>query len=163
MGTPESDRRVGYYFALPRLMASFRGEAPTRRSEQNALEAHVVGTLVHAVIFVFAARLLLGERSAWQQIALLLPVALIVLVWWSLFFYVSSLVTKLLRSSGLLREMPDRHSQSVMVGVVTTLLAAQLVTAGSWMAALGWIWLGAAALNLAAAAVLGVRHAEPAR
>lgn len=162
MRTPDSNSSVGYYFALPRLIASFRGGG-TRRSEQNALEAHLMGTLVHAITFVFAAQLLLGGRPAWQQIMLLLPVALLVWISWSLFFYVGSLATTLLRSSGLLREMPDRHAQSLMVAIVTTLLASQLVTAGSWMSVLGWTWLIAVALNLAAAAVLALRHAEPAR
>ena len=162
MRTPELNSSVGYYFALPRLVASFRG-GPTQRSEQNALEAHVVGTLVHAITFAFAARLLLGGLPAWRQIVLLLPVAVLVWTWWSIFFYVSSLATNLLRSAGLLREMPDRHAQSLTVGIVTTLLAWQLAAAGSWMAVLGWIWLLALALNLAAAAVLALRHAEPAR
>lgn len=162
MGTPESNSSVGYYFALPRLIASFRGES-TRRSEQNALEAHVVGILVHAITFVFAARLFLGDRPTWQQIMLLVPVALLVWIWWSLFFYLAALAVKLLRSVALLREMPDNHAQSLMVGVVTTLLAWQLVAAGTWMSVLGSIWLLAVALNLAAATVLGLRHAEPAR
>ncbi len=162
MATPESNSSVGYYFALPRLIASFRG-APVRRSEQNGLEAHIVGTLVHAITFAFAARLLLGERPVWQQIVLLVPVALVVWIWWSLFFCLSSFASKLLRSAGLLREMPDRHAQSLIVGCVTTLLAWQLVMAGSSFAMLGWLWLVAVALNLAAAAVLARRHAEPAR
>ena len=162
MRTPESNSSVGYYFALPRLIASF-GDGPTRRSEQNALEAHLVGTLVHAITFVFAAKMLLGDLPAWQQIVLLVPVALLVWISWSLFFYVTSLAVKLLRSAGLLRKMPDSHAQSLIVGLVTTLIAWQLITAGSWTAVLGWTWLIAVTLNLAAAAVLGLRHAEPAR
>ena len=162
MRTPESNSSAGYYFALPRLIASFGGGS-ARRSEQNALEAHVVGTLVHAVTFTFAARLLLGDYPAWQQVLLLVPVALLVWIWWSLFFYVSSLAVKLLISFALLSEMPERHAQSMMVGVVTTFLAWQLVTAGSWAAVLGWVWLIAVALNLAATAMLFFVHAEPAR
>lgn len=162
MRTPDSNSSVGYYFALPRLIASFRG-GPTGRSEQNAVEAHVAGTLVHAVTLAFAVTLILSDRPAWQQIMLLLPVAMLVWIWWSLFFYASSLVVKLLRSAGLLRTTPDNQAQSLIVGIVTTLLAWQLVTAGTWMAVLGWLWLVAAVLNLAAAAVLGLRHAEPAR
>ena len=153
---------VGYYFALPRLLASFGG-GRTHRSEQNSLEAHAVGLLIHAITFVFAATLLFGGWPAWEQIVLLVPVALLVWMWWSLFFYVTWLGVKLLRSVGRLRQMPDSHAQSLMVGIVTTLLAWQLVTAGSWMTVLGWTWLIAVALNLAAAAVLGLRHAESAR
>ena len=162
MPTPESNSSVGYYFALPRLIASFGG-GPTRRSEQNALEAHLVGTLVHAITFVFAAKLLLGGQPAWQQIVLLIPVALLVWIWWSLFFYLTSLAVTLLRSAGLLRATPDNHAQSLIVGIVTTALGWQLITAGSWTSVLGWTWLIAVGLNLAAAAVLGVRHAESAR
>ena len=162
MRTPESSSSVGYYFALPRLLASFRGGS-MRRSEQNALEAHTVGILVHAITFVFAVRLLLSDLPAWRQIMLLVPVALLVWIWWSLFFYVSSLAVKLLRSAGFLREMPDSHAQSLIVGTMTTLLACQLVTSGSWISVLGWTWLVALALNLAATAILSLAHAGPAR
>ena len=162
MRTPDSNSSVGYYFALPRLIAS-RGGGSTGRSEQNALEAHVVGTLVHAITFVFAARLLLGDRPAWQQIMLLLPVALLVWIWWSILFYVSSVVVKLLRSVGALRQVPDNQAQSLVVGILTTVFAWQLVTAGSLISVLGWTWLAAVALNLVAAAVLALRHAESAR
>lgn len=162
MRAPESNNNVGYYFALPRLIASFRAR-PGRRTEQNALEAHITGTVVHAITFVFAARLLLGDRPAWQQIMLLLPVALLVWIWWSLFFYVSSLAITLLRSSALLRAMPDRHAQSLIVTIVTTVLASHLAIAGQWVAVLGWTWIVAVVFNLAAAAVLALRHAEPAR
>lgn len=161
MRTPESNSSVGYYFALPRLLASFRGGS-LRRSEQNAVEAHLVGMLIHAITFLFAVRLLLGDRPAWQQIALLVPVALLVWIWWSVFFYGSSLAVKLLRSAGLLRRTPDSHAQSLIVAIVTTLLAWQLATAGTWISLLGWIWLFAVGLNLAAAAVLALVHAEPA-
>ena len=162
MPTPESNASVGYYFALPRLIASFGGGS-TRRSEQNALEAHVVGTLVHAITFVFAARVLLGDRPAWQQIILLMPVALLVWIWWSLFFYVSSLAVKLLQSIGLLRDVPYSRAQSLLVGIMTSLLAWHLATTPSWVSLLGWVWLIAVALNLVAAGALALRHAEPAR
>ena len=162
MGTPDPNSSVGYYFALPRLIASF-GDAPMRRSEQNSLEAHATGFLVHAITFVFAVRLLLGDQPVWQQIVLLVPVAVVVWIWWSLFFYLTSLAVKLLRSAGLLRATADSHAQSLVVGIVTTLLAWQLVSAGTWLSVLGWIWLIAVALNLIAAAVLAVVHAAPAR
>ena len=162
MRTPDTNGSVGYYFALPRLIASFGG-GPTARSEQNALEAHVVGMLVHAITFVFAARMLLGDRPAWQQIMLLVPVGLLIWIWWSVFFYVNSVAIKLLRSVGVLREVPDNQAQSFIVGILTTVLAWQLVIAGSLMSVLGWTWLIVVALNLVAAAVLALRHADPAR
>ena len=159
---PESNNDVGYYFALPRLLASWRGGS-IERTEQNGLEAHAIGILVHAITFIFAAQLLLGGRPAWQQIVLLVPLALLVWAWWSVFFYIASMMMKLLQSVGLMREMPPSRVQSLLVCTTTTVLAWQLIAAGSWMGALGWIWIIAVALNLAAAALLALTHADPAR
>lgn len=161
MATPnETSRR--YYFALPRLMARLGG-APVMRSEQNWLEAMVVGGLVHAIIFLFAAHLLLSGRASWQQLLLLIPVALLVLVSWSVVLSANALVIRLTRAAGFLRDRPDRHLQSVLVGLLTTFAAWQLISAGSWMRLLGLMWMAVVALNLAAAAVLALMHAEPAQ
>lgn len=127
------------------------------------VEAHVVGALVHVITFVAAARLSLGGLALWQQIVLLVPLMLLVWAWWSLFFHVGALLIKLLRSLDGMRGVPDRHAQSGMVCILTTLLAAQLLSAGSWMRVLAFVWLIAVTLNLAAAAVLTLIDAEPAR
>lgn len=132
------------------------------RSEQNWLEAMVAGTLVHGIIFVFAAHLLLSGRAWWQQLLLLIPVALLVLVSWSLLMYANALIIRLTRAAGFLRDRADRHLQGVLVGIVTTFAAWQLISAGSWMRLLGLTWFAVVALNLAAAAVLALMHAEPA-
>ena len=150
----------GYYFALPRLMARLRG-TPAVRSEQNWLEAMVAGALVHVIIFLFAAHLLLSGRAAWQQLLLLVPVALLVLVFWSVLMYANALVITLARTAGFLRDRADRHLQSVLIGIATTFAAWQLISAGSWMRLLGLTWIAVVALNLAAAAVLALMHAEP--
>lgn len=150
-----------FYFALPRLVARIAGRAP-QRSEQNWLEATVAGTLVHLITFIFAARLLLAGRATWQQLLLLLPLVLLVWAWWSVLMYANALLIKAIRSIGFLRRSPDRHLQSVFVGIATTLFALQLLAAGSWMRVLALAWLAAVVLNLAAAAILALMHAEPA-
>ena len=162
MRTPDSRGNVGYYFALPRLLARARGHS-AERSEQNWLEANLVGALVHGITFIFAARLLVDNRAIWQQVVLLVPLALLVCAWWSLFFYLNALFLKLLRAASLMRSMPDRRAQSLLVGIATTLLAWQLVAAGSWMQVPGLIWIIAVALNLVAAGVLALIHVEPGR
>ena len=151
-----------FYFALPRLLARLGGRAAVR-SEQNWLEASVAGTVVHAITFIFAARLLLAGRASWQQFLLLVPLVLLVWAWWPLLTYANALLIKMIRTAGLLRDTPDRYLQSVFVGIVTTAFALQLLAAGSWMRLLALAWLGAVVLNLAAAAVLALMHAEPSR
>ena len=46
-------------------------------------------------------------------------------------------------------------------GIVTTAFAAQLLTASPWLSWLGWLWLVAVALNLAAALLLALFYEEP--
>ena len=149
-----------YYFALPRLVARLGGGS-ARRSEQNGLEAAVAGTLVHAVTYLFAVRLLIGHRSTFEQVLLLLPVALLVLASWSVIIYANALLIRGVRAAGVLRGAPDRHLQSACIAAATTLFAWQLIAAGSWMRLLGLAWMMALVLNLAAAAVLALMHAEP--
>ena len=156
------DTSPRYYFALPRLVARMRGGS-TERSEQNGLEATVAGALVHIVIFLCAAHLLLRGLATWQQALLLLPVAILVLAGWSVLTYANLLVIKLLRAVGLFREQADRHLQSILIGILTTFAAWHLINAGPWMRLPGLAWLAAVALNLSAAAVLALMHAEPAR
>ena len=157
-----NDSASRYYFALPRLVARLRGGSAVR-SEQNGFEAAVAGALVHAVIFLFAAHLLLSGLMTWQQALLLLPVAILVLAGWSVLSYANALVIRLIRVAGLFRALADRHLQSVLIGILTTVAAWQLIDAGTWMRLLGLAWLAAVALNLTAAAVLRLMHAEPAR
>ena len=159
MPDPKSPR---YYFALPRLLTRLRGGS-LERCEQNSIEAAVAGTMVHTITFVFALRLLLADRATWQQLLLVLPVALLIWAWWSLVIYTNSLIINAARAAGLFRERANRHLQSVLIAIVTTVFAWQLVAAGSWMRLLGLIWITAVALNLAAAALLASMHAEPAR
>jgi small-conductance mechanosensitive channel len=151
-----------YYFAFPRLAARVTGGS-ARRSEQNWYEAILAGTLVHSVVFISAVSLVLGGRAVWEQMLLLLPLALLVLASWSVIMYINALVIKAIRTAGFLNQSADRHLQSALVGIITTICACYLVTAGSWMRLPGLVWIVAVVLNLAAAAILALMHAEPAR
>ena len=157
-----NDSASRYYFALPRLVARLRG-ASAVRSEQNGIEAALAGALVHTVIFLFAAHLLLNDLTTWQQALLLLPVAILVLALWSVLTYANLLLIRLIRRAGLLRAQANRHLQSVLIGILTTFAAWQLISAGAWVRLIGLAWLAAVALNLTAAALLALMHAEPAR
>lgn len=154
--------RTGYYFALPRLLMRLSGGAADR-SEQNGTEAAVAGTLVHAITFLFAAHVLLADRTPLQQLLLLVPLLVVVLIWWSALMYANALLIKAIRATRFFANAADRHLQSVLVGSVTTFFAWHLIAPGSWMQALGILWMAAVALNLVAAAALALMHAEPAR
>jgi len=142
-----------FYFALPRLMAQWFGRNATH-SDKNGAEANVVGTLNHMVVYVAAFELLLGGLSLWTQLLLLVPLAILVWLFWLVLFYVNALLIKLLRGAGLMRRLPDNRAQNILVGTITTALAIYLLGAGSWTGVLGFIWIAAVTLNLAAAALL---------
>ena len=148
-----------FYFSLPRLIMKLRGGNP-RRSERSWAEANIVGTMVHAIVFVFAWRLLLADMPAWKQMLLLLPVIVLVLLSWSTFFYLSTQLLWLVRLAGLFRGLPNFRIHSVIIGIIVTAFAWQLVLAGSWMRVLGLVWIGAVLLNHIAAALLILTHAD---
>lgn len=148
-----------FYFALPRLIAAWSGRKAAR-SEQNGLEANIIGTLNHLIVYVAAFELLLGPLSRWTQLLLLVPLAILVWLFWLIFFYWSACLIKLLRDAGLMRELPDSRAQNILIGIMTTTLAIYLLRAGSWPRVLGFIWIAAVALNLVAAALLPARHAD---
>ncbi len=145
------------YFAFPRLIAKWRGQS-VERSEKNAWEAYVAGGLTHLIVYVAAFEMLLGDRSLWLQLLLLVPLAALVFLGWIIFFYLSA---RLLDVTGLVSNWPRNRAQNVIVGIWTTVLAVCLVRAGSCPAILGWIWMSAVALNLFAAGLLSAsRHVE---
>ena len=152
-----------FYFALPRLLACPPGDRQTR-SEKNWLEANVVGTLNHLVVYAFAFALLLAGRPTAQQCWLLLPLAFVVLVFWLLFFYVNACFIRLLRLAGGLRDLPNNRAQTLLIAIFTSAMAAQLLFADGWPRAVGVLWLSAVVMNLSAAAVLrlldAARHAN---
>ena len=144
-----------FYFSLPRLFERWRGGCDAR-TEMNWTEANAVGATVHAIFYVFAAHLFLGGLARWQQMILLLPLVSLVWIGWLVLLYLNTLILRLLRLGGLLRDLPDNRAQSFLVGVVATAFAIELIRAGSWLRFFGALWLAAVCLNLAAAAVLAL-------
>jgi hypothetical protein len=159
MGQRNRMRTPRFYFALPRLVAALCGGS-AERTEANWAEANIVGTMVHAVVYLFFARRALSGLVVWQQIALLLPVALLVWIVWLIFFYVCSVLIKAARSMAILRDVTNAHAQSVLVGLMTTAFAVDLFFADATRV-IGAIWLLAVTVNLLAAALLALRvHAD---
>jgi len=161
MPSPDAPRTPGFYFSLPRLLAGWSGGTGDR-TENNSLEAHLVGALVHLVAYLFAFQLLLADSPIWQLLFLLLPFAALVWLGWLIVLYLNSWVIKLLRLLGLLRNVPDNRAQSLVIGVMTTWFAWRLIVAGHWPGLVGAIWIAAVALNLSAAVVLTLIHADSA-
>jgi hypothetical protein len=87
--------------------------------------------------------------------------AFLVWLFWLLVFYLNSLILKLLDAVGLLRALPARRGQSVLLVIIATAMSAALVQRGSFVGEIGAIWLTATAMNLAAAAVLAFSNGEP--
>ena len=151
----------GNYFALPRFIRKLRGGNATR-SEGNWLEAYVLGAVVYLLSYLFAANLLL-PRLTWWQTAIVLPLLLFGLwISWLIVLYINSLIAKGCETIGLFPDLPRRHVQSVLMGILTTVFAAQLLTADPWLRVIGALWLAAVALNLAAALMLALFHDDPA-
>ena len=162
MHAPDDDPAPRYFFALPRLVARVRGRN-AERTDANWLETNVVGTLIHAIVFLFLARLFLAGLPTWQQLALLVPVAVVTLVFWMLLFALQVLLIRALRAFGLLRKIPDDRANGLLVGIVTSMFAWQLLGVDPWLRAIAAVWLVALALNLLAACVLGLSNADASR
>lgn len=147
----------GNYFALPRFIRKLRG-GNAARSEGNWLEAYVLGAVVYLISYLFVANLLL-PRLNWWQTAIALPL-LVFALWisWLIVLYLNSLIAKVCEKIGLCADLPRRRVQSVLMGILTTMFAAQLLTAGPWLRAIGALWIAALGLNLAAALLLALFH-----
>jgi hypothetical protein len=159
MRNPDASPAPRFYFALPRLVAKvFGGSA--RRTDSNWLETNSVGAAIHAIVYVFFARWLLNGLPAWQQAALLLPLVIVVLLFWMLLFGIQSLMIKAVRGAGMLRDLPAWRVQGVLIAIMTTVFAWDLIGAGSWMRVLGWFWIAAVSLNLLAASILALNNAD---
>ena len=155
-------RSPRFYFALPRLLAKMRGGNPNR-AEQNSVEAWWANLAIYLISYLFFAGFI-PEISNWGLRALIF-VALAFPVWlfWVLVLHANSLILKLGASLGLLRSLPTRRGQAVLIVMTATAMAFTLVMRGSFAAELGAIWLVATAINLAAAVILALTNAEPAR
>lgn len=156
MRTAET-RPAQYYFALPRLVASLRSQhAP--RSENNWIEANIVGMGVMLVSYLAIARPLLRGAALATQLTLLLPLVLAMWPFWLLVLYLNALLIKLLRITGFLTDVSNARAQSILTALITTALAWQLLAGPPAMRAVGATWLVSVCLNFIAAAILAFRN-----
>ena len=144
-----------FYFALPRLMARWRG-GDSARAEQNEAEAWIAGLAVYAVSYLFFFQLTPVGLRWWLAIPLWIVLAFVVLLFWLLVLYLDSLVIRFGRVIGLFRTIPDRRAQSILIGTTTTAMAVALLAHGAWISEIAVIWLISVAMNLAAAALLAL-------
>ena len=157
---PPNESRSNY-FALPRLIRKLRG-GNTTRSEESWLEAYVPGVVVYVISYLFTANLLLPKLNWWQTV-IALPLLLFALwISWLIVLYINSLIAKGCQGIGLCADLPRRRVQSVLMGILTTVFAAQLLTAGPCLRAIGALWIVVVALNLAAALMLALFQDGPA-
>lgn len=144
--------RTGFYFALPRLCCGL-----SARTERNWPEAMAAGALVYLVGYFFAHQFFLGNATGARQVFWALPLAFLVWVGWLLVLYFNSLAIRFLRALGFLRTMPDRHAQSLLIGILITFCSWRLLAGGTWREWIGILWMAALALNLLAALLLRAR------
>ena len=152
-------RKFECHFALPLLLAKWSNRA-IERTERNGLEAHLVGSAVHLIAYLFAFQLLLLRLPVWEQLLLALPLAVLVWIFWLVFLYLDSLLIRSLRAGGVITKMSDGRAQSVNALGLTSVFALGLVATGAWPRVVGYLWLAAIALNLLAAFVLILRGTD---
>jgi hypothetical protein len=154
MSTGEFPR---FYFALPRLLALFRGGS-SERAEKNAGEAWIASIASYLVSYLFFAQFIPETLGLFSKILSLVLLAFLVWLFWLLALFVNSLMIKLLQACGLLRTIPVRRAQSILVAGAASAMSFQLLQGGGWIAEIAAIWLVAVAMNLAAAAILALRN-----
>jgi hypothetical protein len=155
-------RSPRFYFALPRLLAKWRG-GDARRAEQNSLEAWVANLAIYLVSFLYFAEFIPAFDNWWARVPILIALAFLVWLSWLLVLYLNSLILQLLHRCGLFRALPTRRGQAILIATATTTMAAALLGRGQLVSEIGAIWLTATAMNLAAAAILAFNNGEPAR
>src|SRR5438067_2232624 len=148
-----------FYFALPRLLALFRGGI-SERAENNGGEAWIASTAVYLVSYLYFAQFIPATFGLWLKILSLVLLAFLVWLFWLLALYVNSLVIKLLQACGLFRKIPVRRAQRILVAGAASAMAFQLLQAGGWQGEIAAIWLVAVAMNLAAAVILALRNGD---
>lgn len=159
MDASQAHGGLRFYFALPRLLLKLFGGNPAP-SDTNWIEANIAGTLMHLVVFVFGAHLLLSGLRPWQQLLLLVPVAILFWLFWMAFFFVSSLLVKGLHALGTFRNSAGARLQGVLASIMITACAVELVRLGGWMRVLGLTWIVAVSLNVVATLLLALSHAD---
>ena len=146
-----------FYFALPRLLARLR-QGDCSRAEINGSEAWAGSISIFVVSYLFFAGLLPSNLERWVAALIFAALPFFVLLFWLFALLVNSVILKLLRTGGLLRSLPQRRGQAVLIGIVTTAMAFLMAQNRSLSGEIAAIWLVAVALNLTAAAILAVRN-----
>jgi hypothetical protein len=154
MSTGEFPR---FYFALPRLLARFRGGS-SERAENNGGEAWIGSIATYLVSYLFFAQFVPATLGLASTILSFVLLAFLVWLFWLLALYLNSLVIKLLQACGFFRSIPIRRAQSILVAGAVSAMSLQLVQGGGWSAEIAAIWIVAVAMNLAAAAILALRN-----
>jgi hypothetical protein len=155
-------RSPRFYFALPRLLAKMRGGDPIR-AEQNSVEAWGANLAIYLISFLYFAGFIPFFDSWWARALIFVALAFVLWLFWLVVLYVNSLILKFLSSFGLLRSLPIRRGQCVLIATTATAMAVALLQRGALGAEIGAIWLVAIAMNLVAATILAFRNGEPAR
>lgn len=156
MSTGEFPR---FYFALPRLLARFRGGS-SERAENNGGEAWIGSIATYLVSYLFFAQFVPATLGLASTILSFVLLAFLVWLFWLLALYLNSLVIKLLQACGFFRSIPIRRAQSILVAGAVSAMSLQLVQVGGWSAEIAAIWIVAVAMNLAAAAILAFRNGD---
>ena len=155
-------KEPSFYFALPRLLAKWRGGA-ANRAEKNEVEAWSAGLAIFGISYLYFAILIPGDATWGARMMMFVALAFLVWLFWLAVLYVNSLILKLLQRFGLFRSLPMRRGQSVLLATTTTAMAIALVQRDSFASEIGAIWLTATSMNLAAAAILAFSNGELAR
>jgi hypothetical protein len=148
-----------FYFALPRVIAMLcRGNA--QRSETNGFEAFLVGLWIYAIHYLYFASVFIPKLPTRWLLPLLL-IVLVIGVWffWIVLTYMNSLIIRLLRLFGLFQTVPTRRVQSIIWGLVTTIMAGEVLKNHPWLWQLSLFWLLAVFLNLLASLALSYSDA----
>lgn len=149
------NEEIGYFFALPRLLAWLGGK-PARRAEFSAWEAYGFG----AVVFLISC--LLAGRALWEivrpeslRILLLVLVPIKVWIGFLLLYYLNSLIARLLRRLRLYSAPTNNPLQHFLImTLLTGLVVWMMATNRGWLRSLGIFWCALLALNLFALAAL---------
>jgi CDP-diglyceride synthetase len=159
MSQPESPR---FYFALPRLLAHWRGGNSTR-AEKNSVEAWAGNLAIFGITYLYFARFIPDGTTWWLSGLMFVALAFLVWLFWLLMLYLNSLILKLLRGIGLLRSLPARRGQGILIVATTAAMALALVQNGSFAGEIAALWLTAIAMNLIAAGILAFSNGKAAR
>ena len=151
-----------FYFALPRLVAKLCGGSEMR-SESNGWETHLAGLLIFVVSELMAMEVVARNIGGWKRAAVLLVCASALWIFWPAVIFINSLIIRLVRTFGWFERTPDRYVQSVLIGVLTTLFAWRIMSAGPVIQIIAMIWMVAVIANLSAAIVLALLHGNPRR